>query len=72
MNLISPNAFKWTLSILTTLGSLWALYDVILIAKLRGADRRDPLVRDKLFGYAIGILLGILGLVGVLRYNGVV
>ncbi|MGN6103500.1 MAG: hypothetical protein ACTHU0_00100 [Kofleriaceae bacterium] len=72
MNLISPNAFKWTLSILTTLGSLWALYDVVLVAKLRGADRRDPLVRDKLFGYAIGILLGILGLVGVLRYNGVV
>lgn len=47
------------------------LYDVFRLAKLRGADMRDPLVRDKRFGYVIGILLGALAISGILRFHGV-
>ena len=71
MNLISPDAFKWTLTALTTAASLWALYDIKHLADLRGLDGRDPLVRDRKFGYVMGIVLALLGLAGVLRYHGV-
>lgn len=46
------------------------LYDVVRLVKLRGADMRDPVVRDKRFGYVIGILLGTLAISGILRFHG--
>jgi hypothetical protein len=41
------------------------------VARQRRAGRRDPLVGDQMFGYAIGIVIGVIGLVGTLRFNGV-
>jgi len=41
------------------------------VARQRGTGRRDPLVGDQMFGYAIGIVIGVIGLVGTLRFNGV-
>jgi hypothetical protein len=71
--LVSADTFKWILTILTGIGSTWALFDIIYISRLvRGrADTRDPLVRDKYFGYAIGIAIGLLGFAGILRYHDV-
>jgi hypothetical protein len=43
----------------------------VFLARLRGANRRDPLVGDQRFGYAMGIIIGMIGVVGTLRYNGV-
>lgn len=76
MTLISHEAFRWTLTALTTAGSLWALYDVFKARKARARQRRGParapaLYRDELFGYAMGIVLALLGLAGVLRFHGV-
>lgn len=69
--LVSPETFRWILTVLVVAGALWALYDVVRLAKLRGADMRDPVVRDKRFGYVIGIVLGVLALSGILRFHGV-
>ena len=71
--LVSASTFKWILTVLTALGSLWALYDIIHILRLVNsrADRSDPAVRDKYFGYAIGIAVGLLGFAGILRYHDV-
>ncbi|MEZ4360209.1 MAG: hypothetical protein R3B48_08510 [Kofleriaceae bacterium] len=52
-----------------SLSCAWLVYDTRNLLRLRGADRRDPLVRDKLFGYVIGIITAIVGIVGVLRYH---
>ena len=68
---LPPHAFKWLVSLLTIAGALWALYDVIKWRKLRGKDRRDPLVRDERFGYVVGIAIGLFALAGILRYLGV-
>jgi hypothetical protein len=43
----------------------------VLLARLRRTDRRDPLIRDQRFGYLIGIVIGVIGLVGTLRFNGI-
>jgi hypothetical protein len=50
----------------------WLIHDLVLIARLRGADRRDPRVADQRFGYAMGIIIGAIGIVGTLRFNGVI
>jgi len=72
MTLISDHAFRIFLSATTAgVGGLWIIHELVLIARLRGADRRDPQVRDQWFGYAVGILIGVIGIVGTLRFNGV-
>jgi hypothetical protein len=72
MTLMPDAAFHWVLSALVGgVAAGWAIHDLVLIARLRGADRRDPKVRDQRFGYAIGILIGMIGIVGTLRFNGV-
>jgi hypothetical protein len=69
---VSPSTFRWILTLLTVAGSLWALYDVIKLAKTRGKNASDPLVRDQRFGYVIGIVIGAFGISGILRYHGVI
>ena len=70
--LISAIAFKWFLTILTGgLAGAWLIYDSISLIRTRNADRKDPVVRDKHFGYVIGILIGIIGIVGCLRFHDV-
>jgi hypothetical protein len=71
MNLISDTAFRVILSVVTGgVAAAWVVHDIVLLARLRGV-RRDPLVGDKRFGYAMGILIGMVGVVGTLAFNGV-
>ncbi len=72
MTLVSDTTFRLLLSAITGgVAGVWIIHDLVLIARLRGADRRDPLVADKLFGYAMGIVIGMIGVIGTLRFNGV-
>lgn len=66
----SPSTFRWILTILILAGSLWALFDVVKLARTRGKNARDPLVGDERFGYLIGIAIGLFGISGILRYHG--
>ncbi|MBC7976180.1 MAG: hypothetical protein H7138_14505 [Myxococcales bacterium] len=64
--------FRVAISLLTAgVGAVWIVHELVLMNRLRGADTKDPLVRDKWFGYVIGIAIGVIGIVGTLRYNGV-
>lgn len=72
MTQLPESTFRMLLSLITGgVAGIWTIHDLVLIVRLRGADRRDPLVRDKWFGYAMGIVIGIIGIVGTLRFNGV-
>ena len=71
--LMSPSAFKWFITFLTGgLASAWFIYDSINLIRTRNADRSDPVVRDKHFGYVIGILTGLVGVLGCLLFQGVI
>jgi hypothetical protein len=71
--LMSPTAFKWFITILTGgLAGVWAIYDSINLIRTRNLERSDAVVRDRHFGYAIGIVIGVAGVVGCLRFHGVV
>jgi hypothetical protein len=64
--------FRFALSLVTGgVAAVWVIHDLVLIARLRGSDRRDPLVADQRFGYAMGIVIGMIGVIGTLRFNGV-
>ena len=72
MNLMSDIAFKWFITLLTGgLAGTWFVYDAINLMRIRGADGRDPLVRDKRFGYLMGLVIGAVGIIGCLRFHGV-
>ena len=73
MNLVSADAFKWFLTALTGgLAGVWFVYDAINLARTRHADRKNPVVRDKHFGYVMGMIIGVIGIVGCLRFHGVI
>jgi hypothetical protein len=72
MNLVSEPVFRAIISTLTAgVGGLWVIHELVLMNRLRSADLKDPLVRDQWFGYFIGIAIGVIGVVGTLRFNGV-
>jgi uncharacterized membrane protein YedE/YeeE len=68
---LPDHVFRLLLSVLTGgFAAAWLVHDVLFLARLRSADRRDPLVRDQRFGYVIGIVIGAVGVFGTLRFNG--
>lgn len=71
--IMSPTAFKWFLTLLTGgLAGAWLVYDAINLIRTRHLDRSDAVVRDRRFGYVMGIVIGVVGVVGCLRFHGVV
>jgi hypothetical protein len=75
MTELPDGVFRLLISLFTGgLAGVWLIHDLLLLARVarqRGAGRRDRLVGDQVFGYAMGIVIGIIGLVGTLRFNGV-
>lgn len=72
--ILSPEAFKWFLTITTGgLAGSWLVYDTINLIRLPSREERDPGVRhDKKFGYLMGILIGAAGVWGCLMFHDVV
>lgn len=65
--------FKWFLTLLTgVVAGAWFVYDSINLIRTRNLDRTDPVVRDRHFGYVMGLVIGALGVYGCLRFQGVV
>jgi hypothetical protein len=73
VNIVSDTAFIWILTgLVGGVSGGWLVYDVRNLWRLRDGDRGDPLVRDKLFGYTLGIVIALIGVIGTLRFHGVV
>ena len=69
-NLVSHTVFVWFMSILTAgVGGAYVIIDVKRLIQLRNADGRDPVIHDKRFGFGIGVLVGAIGVIGVLKYH---
>jgi hypothetical protein len=74
MSALPDGVFRALLSLLTGgAASVWLVHDAVSLARLPRSERarRDPLVRDKRFGYAMGIVIASVGVVGTLRFNGI-
>jgi hypothetical protein len=67
--LVSPLVFKWFLTLFTGIvAGIWFVWDAIKLFALRSANGNDPVVRDKRFGYAIGVAIGAIGVTGCLLF----
>lgn len=72
MDIMSDIAFRWFVTILTGgLAASWFIYDAINLLRIRNADGADRLVSDKRFGYVMGMIIGVVGIIGCLRFHGV-
>jgi uncharacterized transporter YbjL len=70
VTIVSATVFDWFLTLMTgVLAGAWVVYDARNMVKLRTADGSDPIVRDKRFGYAMGMLIGLVGVVGVMWHH---
>jgi hypothetical protein len=73
--IVSDSVFRVLSSVLIGgVAALWVLHDAVLLARLaplRRTNRGDALVADKRFGYTMGIVIGVIGVLGTLRFNGV-
>ena len=70
--LISQSAFAWVVTFLTGgVAGSWFFYDIINLIRARRADSGDPLIRDRRFGYMVGIVIGFAGVLGCLRFHDV-
>jgi hypothetical protein len=70
--LVSTTVFAWIVTFLTGgLAGFWFVYDSFNLIRARRADSGDPLVRDRRFGYMIGIVIGLGGVLGCLRFHDV-
>jgi hypothetical protein len=75
--IVSEVVFNWFITLLTaSLAGTWLFYDAYKLVRLAKADKTDPTVHDKRFGYSIGVVIGIIGVSGsaafILKFHGVV
>ena len=74
MSELPDGVFRGLLSVLTGgAASVWLVHDLVQLVRLPRSERarRDSLVGDKRFGYAMGILIALVGIAGTLRFNNV-
>ncbi len=73
MEILSDTAFRWILTALVGgVSAMWLVYDARNLWRSRDADRKDPLAGDRRFGYSMGVIIALIGIIGALRFHGVV
>lgn len=72
MNVMSPRAFDWFITLVTGgVAAAWFVYDAVNLARARRLDGTDAKVRDRRFGYVMGMIIGVIGVIGALKFQGV-
>ncbi|HVK77828.1 MAG TPA: hypothetical protein VM734_31195 [Kofleriaceae bacterium] len=67
--IVSHDTYMLVCALLTGLvAAYWIVIDTVRLRAAMREDRADAVTRDKLFGSSLGIVVGIIGVVGVLKY----
>ena len=68
---LSPTVFLWLLTAFVgTVSFAWIAHDSRnLIRSRTHDDRSDPLVRDRQFGYLMGIVMATVGAIGTIKFH---
>jgi hypothetical protein len=68
--IVSHEVYEWFLSALTGgVGGYWAVVDSFRLRRALRDDRTDLVVRDRIFGSGLGIVVGLVGVVGVIIHH---
>jgi hypothetical protein len=70
---MSATTFAWFITFAVGgVSALWFVYDAANLARTLKLDRSDPSVRDRHFGYVMGMIMGTIGVIGALKFHGIV
>jgi hypothetical protein len=70
---MSAHMFVWFVTLCVGgVSAVWVVFDAINLARTLKLDRTDPVVRDRHFGYVIGMIIGTIGVIGTLKFHGIV
>ena len=68
---MTADQFRWFLVLVTGgVSALWFLSDAVKLWKSGRADGSDPSVRDRRFGYTMGLVIAVIGMVGSAKLEG--
>jgi amino acid permease len=67
--IVSQLVYLWFISLATGLAAIyWIGVDTVRLRRALAGDRRDPAVKDRIFGSCIGLLIGVIGVIGVMHF----
>lgn len=68
--IVPHEIYIWFVSVLTfgTAGS-WIVVDIVRLRRALAEREDTPARHDRIFGSIIGVVVGLVGVVGVLRYH---
>jgi len=68
--LVSQTHFLWFITLMTiSLAGGWIVVEIGRLRRALADDRRDPVVRDRIFGSIIGLMICVVGVVGSIAYH---
>jgi hypothetical protein len=68
---MTPNQFLWFFTLVCGgVSALWFVSDARKLVRVLKLDASDPSVRDQRFGYAIGLVIASIGMIGSARGQG--
>ena len=68
--IVSDYAFGWVVTMCTVVVAVaWLYVDFRRLSQALREDRRDPVVRDRIFGAFIGFGICLSGVIGVIAYR---
>jgi hypothetical protein len=68
---MTASQFGWFLTLLTGgVSAVWAVFDARNLWRARLLDSRDPSVRDRRFGYVMGLVIASIGMLGSAKFQG--
>jgi hypothetical protein len=71
VNPMTENQFRWFLTLVTGgVSAIWFLSDARKLIRTGNKDGADPTVRDQRFGYTMGLLIAMIGMVGSAMFMG--
>lgn len=64
-NPMTDYQFQWFFTIVTGgVSAVWFFFDLRNLVRARSLDRTNPSVRDRRFGYAMGLVIASIGMLG--------
>ena len=68
--IVSQHVFIWFCTIMTAgVAGTWCFVELFRLRTVLRADLSRRTVRDRLFGSLIGLAVGVIGVLGMVRYH---